>query len=280
MMLPGTVTRRERRALATFALFSILATTAAAQPPASPAPSPPPEPFRILDNSFLVEEAFNQEAGVVQTIFTTIHAADTWVSSVVQEWPVVSQAHQFSYSLSWASGGGDTRLVDTLLNYRYQALTEGPGRPAFSPRISAILPTAREGDGVDAFGLQFNLPFSKQTGDFYWHWNGGLTWWPAADVGDDTASLESPFLAASAIYRLAPMFHPMIEVVGTFHESPAGEATSRERSLIVSPGARGGWNIGDRQLILGFAVPVTWFSDGPRDTGAFIYASFEFPFTR
>ena len=64
-----------------------------------------------------------------------------WGFNFTQEWPVVSQAHQFSYTVSALDNGDGAGVGDTLLNYRYQALTEGPGRPAFSPRVSLVLPT-------------------------------------------------------------------------------------------------------------------------------------------
>jgi len=130
--------------------------------------------------------------------------------------------------------------------------------------------------------MQFNLPFSKQSGDIYWHWNAGLTWLPQAELdtnSDDTASLELPFLAGSAIYRLRPMFHLMTESVITFAETRIPGGTERETLFTVSPGVRGGWNLGDKQLILGFAVPVTW-GGGETEPGAFVYFSYELPFKK
>lgn len=240
--------------------------------------APAAEPFRISDNSFLVEEAFNQEAGIFQNIFNAARSNGEWAATFTQEWPVVSQTHQFSYTLAWVNGDQDS-FGDALLNYRYQAMLEGPGRPAFSPRISLVLPTATNSAGSDSMGLQFNLPFSKQSGDVYWHWNAGLTWLPSARSGNDRHSLESPFLAGSAIVRLHPMFHAMLETVLNFDESPDGLGTVHEQLFTISPGARGGWDIGDHQLILGVAVPVTWGS-GERETAAFFYASYELPFKK
>src|SRR5262245_47349168 len=188
---------------------------AQAQQPFQPAT----EPFRISDNSFLVEEAFNQEAGVFQNIFNASRSEHVWSSTFTQEWPIASQTHQFSYTLAWANGERFD-FGDVLLNYRYQAMMEGPGRPAFSPRVSVILPTASDADIGDSFGLQFNLPFSKQTGDVYWHWNGGMTWRPAVDFGNGSESLESPFFAGSAIVRVKPMFHAMLESVLSYEDLP------------------------------------------------------------
>jgi DtxR family Mn-dependent transcriptional regulator len=260
-------------------LFSLAsALSAAAQAPAVDRS----RSFEIMDNSFLVEEAFNQEAGIFQNIFGMVLGDDGWAAGFTQEWPLGSQTHQLSYTLQWLDGGETVGFGDALVNYRYQALVEGPGRPAFSPRISVVLPfgDVPTGLGDGSGGLQFNLPFSKQTGDWYWHWNAGLTWLPEAEdeLGREE-NLSSPFLAGSTIYRLRPMFNLMLESVWLSQEIIEDVGTGRESLFTLSPGARGGWDIGDHQLILGVAVPVTWVS-GDADAGMFLYFSYELPFTR
>ena len=46
-------------------------------------------PFGIIDNSFPVEEAFNQEAGVFQNIVNFVREGPgTWVATITQEWPI------------------------------------------------------------------------------------------------------------------------------------------------------------------------------------------------
>ena len=265
-------------------LLSIFMETASAQTmPAPAAPPPAVEPFQISDNSFLVEEAFNQEAGVFQNIFGAIRTGGAWAASFTQEWPVLSQAHQLSYTLSWVDIGAGAGFADTLINYRYQALVEGPGRPAFSPRASLVLPTGEVDTtvGTGSPGLQLNLPFSKQTGDVYWHWNAGLTWRPAADAdeADRTENLTAPFVSASGIYRLRPMLHLMLESVINWEEFIVADGTDRETFFTLSPGARGGWNIADHQLILGVAAPITWGA-GESEAAVFFYLSYELPFKR
>ena len=264
------------------ALLTVLALAGAASAQAPPAPVD--RPFEISDNSFLVEEAFNQEAGIFQNIFNATRTGDVWIPTFTQEWPLRSQTHQLSYTLSWQAGLGNSGFGDTLINYRYQALTEGPGRPAFSPRVSLIVPTGSSdrGLGRGSTGLQFNLPFSKQTGDIAWHWNAGLTWFTSVDGAtrpQDEFSLTSPFLAGSGIYRLRPMFHLMLESVALFEQYPDADDTARETFFTISPGARGGWNLGDHQLVLGFAVPITW-GGGETDRAAFFYFSYELPFKK
>ena len=58
-----------------------------------------PEP--IADNSFLIEEAYNQEAGVVQHISTFVRpdGGGAWAYSFTQEWPFPGMRHQLSYTI-------------------------------------------------------------------------------------------------------------------------------------------------------------------------------------
>ena len=100
----------------------------------------------IQDNSFLVEEAYNQELGVVQHIssFTRFWDSKDWNYSFTQEWPVGNQRHQLSYTLVALHSGGfpdsGPGIGDVVLNYRYQLVGSGDTRTAFSPRASLILP--------------------------------------------------------------------------------------------------------------------------------------------
>ncbi len=242
-------------------------------------------PFEIVDNSFLVEEALNQEAGIFQNIVTVFRTRASWEIGFTQEWPLGSQKHQLSYVLPFGGMTGAHGIGDVLINYRYQALTEGPGRPAFSPRISVILPTGNEdrGLGSGVVGWQVNLPVSKQRGDLYLHVNGGSTWLPGIATGGAGAAdvtLFTPHASASAIWRLRPMLNAMVESVFESSQEIAGPGTtSRQTSFTLSPGARGGWNLGDHQLIVGLAVPVTWTA-GTSEAGAFVYFSYELPFAR
>jgi DtxR family Mn-dependent transcriptional regulator len=246
-------------------------------------------PFEILDNSFLVEEAFNQEAGVVQNIFTVTRGTGSWDFGLTQEWPMAGQRHQLSYVIPFARLDGENGVGDVLLNYRVQAVSETGRRPAISPRLTVILPSGDEpfGYGHRRAGWQTNLPVSKQFGDVYVHVNGGASWvggvvdpLASAGAGSREVSLFTPHAAASAIVRLRPMLNALIEGVVEWPEEIAGIGrTARHRSVTLSPGARGGWNLGDHQLIVGLAVPVTWAA-GDRDAAVLAYLSYELPFQR
>ena len=94
------------------------------------------------------------------------------------------------------------------------------------------------------------------------------------------ASLLTPHVSGSAIYGVRPMFNLMIESVVAFEQvlDPSG-AKDRETAVTVSPGVRGGWNIGDRQLILGAAAPMTWVASDS-SAGLLLYMSYELPFKK
>ena len=263
-------------AIGTIALVLVAGAAAAAQTP------PPPDPgdWKITDNSFLVEEAFNQEAGIVQNIFgfQRLTVRD-WQFTFTQEWPAPGMRHQLSYTVPVQSADGTSGMGDVLVNYRLQVLEEGAGRPAFAPRISAILPSGSTAAGAGTHGVQVNLPFSKRTGDFYFHWNGGASWqWTK-----DGVLLTSPSAAGSIIYRARQMLNLMLEgvVAGLAAETPstptAPGVSRRTTASTLSPGVRGGWNASeDKQIILGAAVPTTW-SGGESNTAIFLYFSYEGP---
>lgn len=260
---------RRSHLLASCSVACAIALSAAAEARAQP------PPFGIVDNSFLVEESFNQDMGTFQHIFTwTRSRSGEWVASFTQEWPALVTRHQVSYSVPVSGASGSAHLGSVQLNYRYQVLNEGEGRPAFAPRVSAILPTGSSADATDRPGLQVNLPISKQSGRFYLHANAGLTWLHGVAIDSTrTASLTSPHIAGSVIWNTRPLLNLLVETVAVFEDRGFG----RKTVTTVSPGFRGGWNVGEQQVVVGAAVPVTMSDDGS-DAGLLGYVSYELPF--
>src|SRR5437762_13598681 len=108
------------------ALIIVIAANARAQ---SAAPDSA-KPKSIQDNSFLVEEAYNQEAGVVQHIngLNIDRTGKSYEYDFTQEWPVGGITHQLSYTLPLVHSDivpKSTGLGDVLLNYRYQLVGDG-----------------------------------------------------------------------------------------------------------------------------------------------------------
>ena len=254
------------------------------------------EPFEIIDNSFLVEEAFNQEPGIFQNIVTFKRAhRDGWEAVFTQEWPLAAMTHQFSYTVPF-SGGGSRGIGDVLLNYRFQAMRETRSRPAFAPRFSVILPSGndKQGLGNGVVGWQLNLPFSKQIADTYLHWNTGVTRFPGVAMPGrpahegTTANLLNWNLGGSAIWRARPMLHLMLEGLAEFDALPTSFGSStRSRVITIAPGVRSGWNTGDAQLIVGLSVPLSFAHTEPLsalrlddDRSVLAYVSYELPFKK
>ncbi|MBI5683829.1 MAG: transporter [Verrucomicrobia bacterium] len=240
----------------------------------------------IMDNSFLVEEAYNQEAGVVQHIFNGVHSVNrlsglddhAWNMSFTQEWPVPDQTHQFSYAVAYSltetGGQSENGLADVMLNYRFQAFFDEKSLTAFAPRFSLVLPTgnADQGFGTDTLGYQWNLPFSTTVGDrWFVHANAGLTYLPEAGPSP-REDLTNYNLGASAIYCVSDRLHLMLEWVGSWNDEVGGTC---QFAALISPGVRYAFNFAnDSQLVLGVAAPVGLTRHAP-DIGMFLYVSFE-----
>jgi hypothetical protein len=249
----------------------------------------------IMDNSFLVEEAYNQEPGVVQHIWNVFRTVDrlpgadehSWNLSFTQEWPVGSQRHQFSYTLpySLSARGGSSRdgLGDVLLHYRFQAYYDDRALRGFAPRFSLVLPTgnAARGFGDDTLGYQWNLPISTAIGDrWFAHANAGLTYLPGAGTGP-RYDLVHYNLGASAIYAATRRFHFMLEWTGVWEQAPdANGNLERELAAVVLPGARYAFDFAnDAQLVIGLGAPIGLTRAAP-DFGVLFYLSFEHRFRR
>jgi hypothetical protein len=207
------------------------------------------EPLAIQDNSFLVEEAYNQEKRVVQHIFTF----NDGVATVTQEWPVGGIKQQLSYTVPVEKHAAG----DTLINYRYQLAGDGASRLAIAPRLSLIVPSERS----YGYGYDVNLPVSVALSDhFVTHWNAGATKTPS--------SREPVTWSAAASVIAAPFekFHFMLESRWT---------RSIRSTYTVSPGVRWAWDFkkSGLQIVPGIAMPVT-----DHERSVYLYLSFEHPF--
>lgn len=267
-------------------MVALLCARAVAQPDASTsAPSQP----GIQDNSFLVEEAYNQNFGVVQHInsFTRFWNSKDWEYTFTQEWPAPGDArHQLSYTLAalhaGAFAGSGAGIGDVLLNYRYQLVGDGNARVAFAPRLSVMFPTGdpAQGRGAGGFGLQTDLPLSVVlVPKLVSHWNAGATFIPhAQDASGDRASSAGYNLGQSFIWLVHPRFNVMLETVFFSSQSVvARNKTEWSNALYLNPGIRWAYNFKNGlQIVPGIGVPL---GVGPSagGKGIFLYLSFEHP---
>lgn len=246
-------------------------------------------PPGIQDNSFLVEEAYNQDPGVVQHIsqFQQDLRASNFGFLFTQEWPVGGIKNQLSYSVPIVrpDESSGTGLGDVRLNYRYQAVGDGESIFAVAPRFTIILPTGdyRRSRGAGAAGYELWLPASLVLSQkLIAHGNAGLTLTPRArDSNGDRATTRSWTFGGSFIWLAKPLFNVLLEALyQRVEEVAAPLQTDGSNMVTISPGIRWAYNFpSGLQIVPGIAVPFV-VAPGHGSRSVFFYLSFEHPFTR
>jgi hypothetical protein len=244
----------------------------------------------IQDNSFLIEEAYNQEPGVVQHISTFVSpfGSDAWSYAFTQEWPVRGQQQQLSFTFLYlqpedAPGTGDG-LGDLALHWRYQLVGDGEAPVAVAPRLSLVLPVGdeREGRGDGAAGFEVNLPLSVALGErFVTHVNAGASQVPRArDAQGNRADIAVWRFGQSLVWLARPRLNAVAELVFATGETVSGaDATERFDELFFNPGVRWSHDLaGGLQIVPGIAVPIG-LGPSSGEQSIFFYLSFEHPFT-
>jgi hypothetical protein len=263
--------------------IAVLAATLAAQAAAQPAGARLP----IADNSFLMEEAYNQDAGVIQhiSLFQKARDGQAWFYAFTQEWPVGGQRNQFSYAVPFAwitsrrSGVGDV-----MLNWRYQAIGRDDDATWVAPRLSLVLPTgdSRHGLGSGVLGVQGAIPMSHRwTEAIVSHTNVGVTLLPGMkDPLGKTGTATTLSLGQSFIWQPFARTNFMLEAVWAGTSRTVGSVDSWYASLYLSPGVRWAYDFtSGLQIVPGVAFPI---GVGPSkdDNQVLLYLSFEHPLSR
>jgi hypothetical protein len=243
----------------------------------------------IQDNSFLIEEAYNQEDGLIQHIstFERLTNSRDWVYTQTDEWPVRTYKHQVSVTLAathaGSFAGSGAGWGDTAFNYRYQLVGSGGTRVAVAPRLSVLLPTGdhKFGRGSGGVGWQTNLPLSIQhSAHWVTHWNAGATWIPhALDERRESAATTAVNLGQSIVWLARPRLNFLLETLWTSSEQVVGpRKAERSQDLYFSPGVRWAYNLSrGLQIVPGVAAPI---GIGPcaGEKGVIFYLSLEHPF--
>jgi len=233
----------------------------------------------ISDNSFLIEEAYNQEPRVVQHISNLVYSRPSkdWNYSLTQEWPVFVMKHQFSYTIpyTWLHSNSEKGFGDIFLNYRYQLMADDASY-WIAPRVSLILPTGndKKGLGGGKAAYQVNLPVSRKFNE-QWavHVNAGATLTPGVNTGLKKETLLDYNLGASAIFFVKWNLNLMLEYSTTFEDNGSGH----DATHIINPGIRYAYNAGGLQIVPGLAFPIQ-LNGSHKAKRIFIYLSFEHPF--
>ncbi|MBI4669149.1 MAG: transporter [Elusimicrobia bacterium] len=243
------------------------------------------ETKKIQDNSFLLEEAYNQEPGVIQHIqfFQYLNKSRNWAYSFTQEWPVPGQTHQLSYTIPVShlhEPDKKTGPGDVALNYRYQLIFKDP--MALTPRLSLLLPIGdyKSGLGSDALGWQTNIPLSVELSDkWVTHWNVGATFVSGSrEPGGAKADTLGFNYGTSFIFLVSENFNLICEAAWNSFEAVGVDGTrTRGENFFINPGLRFAVNFkSGLQIVPGLAFPV---GAGPSkdERGMLTYLSLEHP---
>jgi len=246
----------------------------------------------IRDNSFLVEEAYNQEGGVVQHVLLLQrprHGAG-WVLGVTQEWPVPGQRHQLGFTVpivrpDGLGPGTVTGVGDVLVNYRFQALGQEAGRLWLAPRMSLVIPSGawRHGRGEGSAGLQVALPVSWQAAPtLAAHLNAALSVLPGArNAVGDRASLASLGGGASVVWLPHPSVNLLAEmVVEDGAEVRDDGAVSRQAAVFLAPGVRWAHNLPKGVQVVPGVAYALGLGRANRESAFLLYLSLEHRFRR
>lgn len=236
----------------------------------------------VEDNSFLVEEAYNQDPGVVQFINVYQKSSKTkdWSYVFINELPLMSRTHQFSYEIpySYLESTDKTGMGDVKLNYRHEIF----GNDTFTTtgRLSYATTTGKfeEGLGAGVNTYEASLVTSVKINEqWLQHWNLGASHAPKSKLANgDTADNNRFFWNLSNVYLITDSFNFMLEFASSQEEATIGQDTTQWSSqFIVSPSFRYGFDVGDWQIVPGIAMPSTIGPNPGTENQTLIYLSIE-----
>lgn len=229
----------------------------------------------IQDNSFLLQEAYNQPAGVVQHVLTAERADGGETLFVFgQEWPLAGVQHQIAWALPVFCPCGDlgkSGVGDVELGYRYQAVGASGGDVHVAPELAVALPTGSErlGRGGAGPSVGVTVPVSVAAGPrVVLHANAGMSLDPARDAAGGRITRTGWRVGGSAVWLALPKLNLLLEGVH-----------ARDAGFTLAPAVRGAIELGGVQVVPGVSIPVT-FDDGERETRLLLYLSVEHAFRR
>ncbi len=237
---------------------------------------------RIEDNSFILEEAYNQKPGEFQFIqaYRSYQSGKEYRFISEGEMPLGSETHQFSYQVTREKEGDHGSFGNTTLNYRIQSANE----PDFlmAHRFGLILPTGSV-DKESSYGVT-GFKYVQATSFFvndYWdnHWNLLFNHYPQAKVNfsDKRRTLNEYGIGSSLIYHWKDNLNFLLEVTyETLEKLNLNGKKKYENAFTINPGVRTAIDLSwkETQIVPGLGFPMR-FEDHQVDHGVFLYLSIE-----
>jgi hypothetical protein len=237
---------------------------------------------KIDDNSFILEEAYNQRPGEFQfiQIYRSYKSGKEYRFISEGEMPLGSEKHQFSYQFARENGADEGSVGDTTLNYRIQSLNEPDLLMAH--RFGLILPTGSvdKESSYGVTGLRYVQANTFILND-YWdnHWNLGINHYPEAKVkfSDKRRTLNEYGIGSSLIYHWKDNLNLLLEATyETLEELNLNSKKKFRNIFTLLPGVRTAIDLSwkETQIVPGLGFPVR-FEDEDIDHGLFVYLSIE-----
>jgi hypothetical protein len=248
------------------------------------------------DNSFLLNEAFTQEKGIMQFISTIYHDNlhdKNFSCTFTHEIPLNHHRHQVSYSLRYnfmqpqATSQDNDGWGDTDIGYAYML----SGKEAWImvvPQLTIIIPTGDPSRdlGYGGLGGRLALTITKRLSrKLVSHYNASYTIVHKADryneiSGEKVKAFEKTLhdqdLAGSIIWYPVRKVNIMLEYISSFRSQISTSGTiSKIQESVVNPGFRLALDLKTLQIIPGLSVPIAFSNDYQRQTGVFVYLSIE-----
>lgn len=249
----------------------------------------------LEDNSFLLEEAFNQEMGVIQHISNVSldkFRFETLQLSYTQEIPLTHRKHQLNFCFNYLMQGNTTGGIqangfgDLYVSYRPLIFDEKDWL-MFIPRFTVILPTgdASRGLGYGAWGLQINLAATKRLSrKIVTHFNAGATQFVKFDryqYNGDQSTLAAERdvlfknLGWSVVWLCTQKLNLMFEHTANYNADINDRGVVFSKTMqVFNPGFRYCINRSHLQVVPGIGFPVS-VVNGRAQQGIFFYLSFE-----
>lgn len=242
---------------------------------------------KIEDISMFIEEAFNQEAGIIQHISNFFFDAESFSCFYSQEIPLKDYWLQFSYTIKYSTGKF-SGFSDLFINYR-PTIWYKKHWALVAPGFTFILPSgdSRKGLGNGAWGGQFILAVTKRISRrTATHWNAGYTFFRNADrydydpFGQPVLTQEKNIgmanIGTSGIWFVLPALNLMLEYQSVFRKDIADDGSLMFTPILtLNPGFRFGFNVCKVQIVRGIGLPLEYVDGWFGHSWVFGYLSIE-----
>ncbi|MFN4946854.1 MAG: hypothetical protein ACOVOF_11070 [Chryseotalea sp.] len=242
----------------------------------------------IEDNSFLIDEAFNQEKGINQYSAVFSIQPDELTLQYTLEMPVAHNRHQVSicipYSISRSSQLAYHGVNDVSLAYQY-SLTNKDDRFLLTPGFSVQIPTGdTQLNNLTGFtGINSFVAISKRVSNkLVLHGNARIGYHKKiksvvqnTDDQQRILSFRSQTAGVSFVWLTAQRFNLLIENVFIRDVGKIQQGNYQTATHILNPGFRTSFHTKSTQFVFGTSCPTRFSTKSKPEMSLLFYVSIE-----